>query len=229
MDRVKQQSDHYHRRRPLRCALLVVVNLTILAGCATPRQELSQEVQGLLEQEAEAKNQRQTTRMDSAIAQLHTEVSRLQAAVDYTDNLLRSLTGRIQGLEQQLATSERQSTQNQMLLTGRIQALERQLAAAAAPSGPTPQQASKPPGDRGSQPRQPTREGSVFAQPGPSPQGITLGMTQAEVRRRFGQPHSTERVSNFIYWYYAEGELAGQYVCFDGTTDRVVARGGFTP
>jgi uncharacterized coiled-coil protein SlyX len=231
MDRVRQRSDHHAnwRPKPLRYALLTVVGLIILAGCATPQRELSQEVQGLLEQEAEAKNRRQTTRMDSAIAHLHAEVARLQAAVDYTDDLLGTLTGRIQTLEQQLAASERHSTQDLMLLTGRMQALERQLAAQAEPFGPSPEQASKLPADRGSQARQPTRQGSVFAQPGPSPHGITLGMTQAEVLRRFGQPHSTERVSNFIYWYYAEGELAGQYVCFDATTDRVIARGGLNP
>jgi uncharacterized coiled-coil protein SlyX len=231
MERVEQRSGHYPNRRPrpLRHALLWVVSLIILSGCATPPQELSHEVRGLLKQEAEAENRRQSTRMDSAIARLHTEIARLQAAVDHTDDVLGTLTGRIQALEQQLTARERQSGQDLMLLTGRIQALERQLAAHATPPGPTPEQTSKAPGDRASQARQPAREGSVFAQPGPAPNGITLGMTQAEVLRRFGRPHSTERVANFIYWYYAEGELAGQYLCFDATTDRVIARGGFNP
>src|SRR5215510_402007 len=127
MERVEQRSGHYPNRRPrpLRYALLSVVSLIILAGCATPPQELSQEVRGLLKQEAEAENRRQTTQMDNAIARLHTEVARLQAAVDHTDDALGTLAGRLQALEQQLAARERQSGQDLMLLTGRIQALER--------------------------------------------------------------------------------------------------------
>jgi hypothetical protein len=54
-------------------------------------------------------------------------------------------------------------------------------------------------------------------------------MSQQEILRMFGNPHSTEKILDSIYWYYADGELKGQYVRFDGTTGYVNGWSAFSP
>jgi hypothetical protein len=46
-------------------------------------------------------------------------------------------------------------------------------------------------------------------------------MPQQEVRRKYGNPYGTERILDSIDWYYADGDLKGQYVRFDATTGSV--------
>jgi hypothetical protein len=60
----------------------------------------------------------------------------------------------------------------------------------------------------------------------PSPSaapGKTLryGMSQQEILSMYGNPHSTEKILDSVYWYYADGEIEGQYVRFDATTGYV--------
>ena len=42
-------------------------------------------------------------------------------------------------------------------------------------------------------------------------------------------PHSMEKILDSVYWYYADGELKGQYVRFDATTGYVNGWSSFSP
>jgi hypothetical protein len=54
-------------------------------------------------------------------------------------------------------------------------------------------------------------------------------MMQPEVLRLFGQPHAVERMLDAVYWYYADGELKGQYIRFDASTGHVTVWSSFAP
>ena len=54
-------------------------------------------------------------------------------------------------------------------------------------------------------------------------------MSQQEILRLFGNPHSMEKILDSVYWYYADGELKGQYVRFDATTGYVNGWSSFSP
>jgi hypothetical protein len=68
----------------------------------------------------------------------------------------------------------------------------------------------------------PKRATDAVASPSAAP-GKTLryGMSQQEILSMHGNPHSTEKILDSIYWYYADGEIEGQYVRFDATTGYV--------
>jgi outer membrane protein assembly factor BamE (lipoprotein component of BamABCDE complex) len=59
--------------------------------------------------------------------------------------------------------------------------------------------------------------------------GLKHGMTQQDVLRTFGSPHGQEQILDSVYWYYADGELKGQYVRFDATTRSVNGWSTFAP
>jgi SmpA / OmlA family len=82
-------------------------------------------------------------------------------------------------------------------------------------------QASAPSEARANLVSRPAKAVNSSSQGGATPSTLKRGMTQQEVMRLFGEPHAVEQVLGGVYWYYAAGELKGQYVRFDASTGHV--------
>jgi hypothetical protein len=81
-----------------------------------------------------------------------------------------------------------------------------------------------------SSPISPQQVADAVSSPSAEPSNaLKQGMSQQEILRLFGNPHSMEKILDSVYWYYADGELKGQYVRFDATTGYVNGWSSFSP
>jgi hypothetical protein len=112
-------------------------------------------------------------------------------------------------------------------LAVRLNQLDRRLAGDA--PVPDQAQAAGPSEARAKLVSRPSEAVSDSSQDGETARALKQGMTQQEVLRLFGQPHAKEQVLDSVYWYYADGELKGQYVRFDASTGHVKGWSIFAP
>jgi hypothetical protein len=225
------------RRDPLRYATLAVVSLLCIAGCATNTSELKQDLEVLLKRTMSEVRQ-ETARMDAEMARLRSEVAQLRAETGQTDAEVERLGSAVGQLGSEVAILQTDTHTNDTLLvelTARINQLDRRVARHERPAPPDGEQASEPAAGRRGAPDQPMTAARVFsAAPLASPRenmpnGLKQGMMQQDVLRMFGSPHGQERILDAVYWYYADGELRGQYVRFDATSGMVNGWSTFSP
>jgi outer membrane murein-binding lipoprotein Lpp len=217
-----------HKNVPVRYAILAVVGLLWVTGCATKTSGLKQEVEVLLRQTMNQVRQ-ETQRVDTEIERLRSEVVQLRSEVKRVDSKVGKFGSDVGQLGTEVALLQTDMHKNDASLVEmavRVNQLDRRLAKgertsrpAAARGGPAGQQTAAPsfsPGVVAS-----SREDTTKA--------LKQGMSQQEVLRMFGSPHGTEKILDSVYWYYADGELQGQYVRFDATTGDVVGWSTFSP
>jgi outer membrane murein-binding lipoprotein Lpp len=216
---------------------LAVVGVLWIAGCATSTSELKQEIEVLLKQTVDEVRQ-ETNRMDTEIAQLRSEVGQLRSDVGQVDSKVgrvRSDVGQVRSEVSLIQTDMRKNDTSLVDLTVRVNQLDRRVGQNAQPS---PQQGERVahPSDAHGGPVGPQVAAAAVSSPeaGSTSQedrakALKQGMSQQEVRRRFGNPYGTERILESVYWYYADGELKGQYVRFDATSGSVNGWSTFSP
>jgi hypothetical protein len=212
-------------------AILVVISLFWVVGCATKKAELMQEIEVLLQQTREEVRP-ETNRMDAEIARLRSEVGQLHSTVGQVDakvGRLGSAVGQL-GSEIALVQSDMRKNDTSIVdLARRVNQLDQRLVGSDRPSPSNGERAS-PQGDVSGSPLSPQQAANAVPSPSARP-GKTLkhGMSQQEILGTFGNPHSMERVVDSVYWYYADGELKGQYVRFDVATGHVNGWSTFSP
>jgi hypothetical protein len=212
-----------HRVNLLGYATLVVISLFWIVGCATKKAELMQEIEVLLQQTREEVRQ-ETNRMDTEIARLRSEVGQLHSTVGQVDSKVGRLGAAVGQLGSEVAlmqTDMRKNDTSIVDLAIRVNQLDQHVVRSDRPSPSNGERPSQL-GDVSGSPISPQQ--AVNAVPSPSARpGKTLkhGMSQQEILHTFGNPHSMERILDSVYWYYADGELKGQYVRFDATTGYV--------
>ena len=220
-----------HRIHLAGYATLVLVSLFWIVGCATNKAELKQEIEVLLNQTREEVRQ-ETKRMDLEIAQLRSEVGELHSAVGGVNSKVGRLGSEVGRLGSDVALLQidmRKSDTSMVDLATRVNQLDRRVVKSEKPSPSNGERASQP-GDA------PDRAVSVpvatDAPPSPAEdptKSLKHGMSQQDILRVFGPPHGKERILDSVYWYYADGELKGQYVRFDATTGNVNGWSTFSP
>ena len=219
------------RIHPVRYATLVVASALWIVGCATHKAELMQEIDALLQQTREEVRQ-ETNRMDMEIAQLRSDLGQLHSAVGRVDSKvgrLGSEVGQVGSEVALLRTDLRKNDTSIVELAMRVNQLD-QGVARGDPSLPSNDQQAPQPGEARGSPISPQQETDAVASPPTEPnKSLKRGMSQQEILRQFGNPHSTERILNSVYWYYADGELKGQYVRFDATTGSVNGWSSLSP
>ena len=220
-----------HRIRLVGYVTLVGASIFWVDGCATRQAELKQEIEVLLRQTRDEVRQ-ETNRMDMEIAQLRSEVGQLHAAVGQIDSKVGRLGSDVGQLGSDVALLQidtRKNGTSMVDLAMRVNQLDRRVARGDKPSPASEERAARR-GDVRDGPVGP--QGATEAVPSPSAEpGKTIkhGMSQQEILRLFGNPHGMERILDSVYWYYADGELKGQYVRFDATTGNVNGWSTFSP
>jgi outer membrane murein-binding lipoprotein Lpp len=227
----------FHKNGPVRYAILAVVGLFWVTGCATKTSGLKQEVEVLLRQTMNQVRQ-ETHRMDTEIERLRSEVVHLRSEVKRVDSKVGRFGSEVGQLGAEVALLQSDMHKNDTSLVDmavRVNQLDRRLAKGERQSPQNGERASRSAAARDSPVGQ-----QVAAAPSFSPEGVSSsrddttkalkqGMSQQEVLRMFGHPHGTEKILDSVYWYYADGELQGQYVRFDATTGYVVGWSTFSP
>jgi hypothetical protein len=212
-------------------ATLVMMSVLWIVGCATNKAELMQEIDVLLQQTREEVRQ-ETNRMDMEIAQLRSDVGQLHSAVGQVDSKvgrLGSEVGQVGSEVALLRTDMRKNDTSIVELAMRVNQLDQGLARSDM-SLPSNDQQASPPGEARDSPISPQKATDAVASPSAEPnKSLKRGMSQQEILRKFGSPHSMERILNSVYWYYADGELKGQYVRFDATTGSVNGWSSLSP
>jgi outer membrane murein-binding lipoprotein Lpp len=220
-----------HRIRPVSYATLVVVGLVWVAGCATDKAELKQEIAVLLQQTKDEVRQ-ETNRMDVEIARLREEVGQLHSAVGKVDSKVGRVgsdVGQVRSDVALLQVDMRKNDTSMVDLAMRINQIDRRVGRGEKPAVPDGEPASKLGETSGRSPAAPAVADALPAAPAEPANHLRHGMSQPEVLRMFGNPHGKERILDSVYWYYAEGELKGQYVRFDATTGYVNGWSTFSP
>jgi hypothetical protein len=212
-------------------ATLVMTSALWIVGCATNKAELMQEIDALLQQTREEVRQ-ETNRMDMEIARLRSDVGQLHSAVGQVDSKvgrLGSEVGQVGSEVALLRTDMRKNDTSIVELAMRVNQLDQGVARGDLSLPSNDQRASQPGEARGS-PMSPQKATEAVASPSTEPNtSLKRGMSQQEILRKFGTPHSMERILNSVYWYYADGELKGQYVRFDATTGSVNGWSSLSP
>jgi hypothetical protein len=212
-----------HRVRLVRYTTPVVIGLLWMAGCATDKAELMQEIGGLLQQTREEVRQ-ETNRMDMEIARLRTDVGQLHSAVGEVDTKvgdLGSVVGQV-GSEVTLLRTDMQKNDTSIVdLAMRVNQLDQRAVRSARPA-PSNDARGLQRGEARNSPISPEKTADAVASSAAEPsKGLKQGMSQQEIVQMFGKPHSMEQILDSVYWYYADGELRGQYVRFDAATGHV--------
>jgi hypothetical protein len=215
----------------VRYATLVVISSLSIVGCATNKAELMQEIDVLLQQTREEVRQ-ETNRMDMEIAQLRSDVGQLHSAVGRVDSKVGRLGSEVGQVGSEIAllrTDMRKNDTSIVELAMRVNQLDQGVVRSDMPSPSNGERASQPGEARGS-PISPQKATEAVASPSTEPnKSLKRGMSQQEILRKFGSPHSMEKILNSVYWYYADGELKGQYVRFDATTGSVNGWSSLSP
>lgn len=212
-------------------ATLVLVSLFWIVGCATNKAELRQEIEVLLSQTREEVRQ-ETKRMDMEIAQLRSEVGQLHSAVGRVDSKVGRLGSAVGQLGSDVALLQidmRKNDTSMVDLAMRVNQIDRRVVKSEKQSLANGERASRL-GDV--QDRAVSAPVATDASPSPAEdptKSLKHGMSQQDILRIFGHPHGKERILDSIYWYYADGELKGQYVRFDATTGNVNGWSTFSP
>ena len=209
----------------------VAISLLWIVGCATNKAELMQEIDGLLQQTREEVRQ-ETNRMDMEIARLRADVGQLHSAVGQVDSKvahLGSAVGQVGSEVTLLRTDMRKNDTSIVDLAVRVNQLDQRMVRSGMQS-PANDERALPHGEARSSPiNSQTAAEAVSSSSAEPSKALKQGMSQQEILRRYGKPHSTEKVLGSVYWYYADGELKGQYVRFDGTTGSVKGWSSFSP
>ena len=220
-----------HRIRLVSYTILGMVSMVGITGCATDKAELKQEIVVLLQQTKDEVKQ-ETSRMDVEIARIREEVGHLHSAVGNVDSKvgrIGSEVGQVRSDVGLLQIDMRKNDTSMVDLAMHVNQLDRRVLRNEKQLPSDREQASKL-GDGDGNPLAaqtvPNALPSISAEPADS---LKHGMSQPEVLRKFGNPHGKERILDSIYWYYAEGELKGQYVRFDATTGNVNGWSTFSP
>jgi hypothetical protein len=193
-----------------------VTALLWIGGCAPNKAALMQEIEVLLQQTREEVRQ-EAHRMDTEIARLRSEVGQVDAKV----GRLGSAVGQLGSEVALMQLDMRKNDTSIVDLVKRVNQLDQRVGQMDTASSSN-SEGDADLGDVSGSPMRPQRAADAVASPSVKP-GITLklGMSQREILRLFGNPHSMERILDAVYWYYADGELKGQYVRFDATTGQV--------
>jgi hypothetical protein len=212
-------------------ALPMVISLLWMVGCATDKATLMQEIEVLLQQTREEVRQ-ETNRMDMEIARLRSDVGELHSAVGQVDSKvgrLGSAVGQVGSEVTLLRTDMRKNDTSIVDLAMRVNQLDQRVVRSDMPSPSNDERASQWEEVR-SGPISPQQVADAVSSPSAEPSNtLKQGMSQQEILRLFGNPHSTEKILDSVYWYYADGELKGQYVRFDATTGYVNGWSTFSP
>jgi len=209
----------------------VVISLLWIVGCATNKAELMQEIDVLLQQTREEVRQ-ETNRMDMEIARLRSDVGQLHSAVGQVDSKvgrLGSQVGQVGSEVALLRTDMRKNDTSIVELAMRVNQLDQGMGRSDRPAPSNAEWTSQPGEARGSPISPPMATEAVASASVEPSQSLKRGMSQQEILRKFGKPHSMERILNSVYWYYADGELKGQYVRFDATTGSVNGWSALSP
>lgn len=223
-------SGHSRRAWCIPPTALSLVALLGMAGCSTSTAQLRQEVQRLLRQTKE-ELQLETNRLGAELAQIRAEVGQLKTDVGQLGSKMGRLGSDVGQLDSEVALLQSDVKRNNsslVNLTVRVNQIDRRLAREGVEA------AQPPPGaaglaNRRHDEREPASAASAGAPGAAPPNGLRYGMTEQDVLRLFGSPHGRERVLDSIYWYYADGELKGQYVRFDAATGQVSGWSSFSP
>jgi hypothetical protein len=128
-----------------------------------------------------------------------------------------------------LRTDMRKNDTSIVELAMRVNQLDQGVVRSDMPPTSNGERASQP-GEARDSPIGPQNATQAVASPSAEPsKSLKRGMSQQDILRKFGNPHSTERILNSVYWYYADGELKGQYVRFDATTGSVNGWSSLSP
>ena len=204
----------FHRIHLVGYALPVAISLLWIVGCATNKAELMQEIDVLLQQTREEVRQ-ETNRMDMEIARLRSDVGELHSAVGQVDSKvgrLGSAVGQFGSEVTLLRTDMRKNDTSIVDLAMRVNQLDQRVVRSDMPSPSNDERASQP-GEARGRPISLQQATDAVASPSAEPsKSLKQGMSQQEILRMFGNPHSTEKIMDSVYWYYADGELMGQYV-----------------
>jgi septal ring factor EnvC (AmiA/AmiB activator) len=212
-------------------AALSVVGLLWITGCATRTAALKAEVQTLLKQAMDDVHV-ETNRLDTEIAQIRSEVKHLSSEVEQADAKVGRLGKEVRQLGSEVALVQSDVRHNDTSLVDlavRVNQIDRRLSRSDSASEQNQAQASGPSDARPNRVSRPSKAGHASSQDGATPSALKRGMTQQEVLRLFGQPHAVERMVDAVYWYYADGQLKGQYIRFDASTGHVNAWSSFAP
>jgi hypothetical protein len=220
-------------------ALPTVISLLWIVGCATNKATLMQEIEVLLQQTREEVRQ-ETNRMDMEIARLRSDVGELHSAVGQVDSKvgrLGSAVGQVGSEVTRLRTDMRKNDSSIVDLAMRVNQLDQRAVKSDMPSPSNSDMPSPSNDERASQraevrssPISPQQVADAVSSPSAEPSNaLKQGMSQQEILRLFGNPHSMEKILDSVYWYYADGELKGQYVRFDATTGYVNGWSSFSP
>jgi len=214
---------HTSRRNgPVRYATLAVASLLCMAGCATHTAELKHEIEVLLRQTMHEVRE-ETNRMDTEMARIKAEVVQLRTQVGQVDAKVGSLSSEVGHLGSEVALVQTDASMNNTALLGlavHVNQLDRRLVRSEKQALQNGERTSRP-GDLRGSPVSPPEAAAVSPLPEDITQALKHGMTPQEVLHLFGNPHGKERYLDSVYWYYAEGQLKGQYVRFDATTGYV--------
>ena len=170
--------------------------------------------------------------MDMEIARLRSDLGELHAAVGQVDSKvgrLGSAVGQVGSEVTLLRTDMRKNDTSIVDLAMRVNQLDQRVVRSDMPSPSNDERASQR-GEVRSSPISPQQVADAVSSPSAEPsKELKQGMSQQEILRMFGNPHSTEKILDSVYWYYADGELKGQYVRFDATTGYVNGWSSFSP
>jgi hypothetical protein len=220
-----------HRNHLVGYAMPVVISLLWIVGCAANKATLMQEIEVLLQQTREEVRQ-ETNRLDMEIARLRSDVGELHSAVGQVDSKvgrLGSAVGQVRSEVTLLRTDMRKNDTSIVDLAMRVNQLDQRVVRSDMPSPSNDEQASQR-GEVRNSPISPQQVAEAVSSPLAEPsKAIKQGMSQQEILSMFGNPHSTEKILDSVYWYYADGELKGQYVRFDATTGYVNGWSSFSP
>jgi outer membrane protein assembly factor BamE (lipoprotein component of BamABCDE complex) len=217
--------------------ILAIVGMLWIAGCATSTSELKQEIEVLLKQTVDEVRQ-ETDRMDTEIAQLRSEVGQLRSDVGQVGANVGRMGSDMKQLSSEVSlirTDVRKNDTSLVDLAVRVNQLDRRLGKNEQQPLQNGEQAANPSNAYGGS-AGPQDTATAVSSPGAGAfsqedlaKTLKQGMSQQEVRRKFGNPYGTERILDSVYWYYADGELRGQYVRFDAMTGTVNGWSTFSP
>jgi hypothetical protein len=170
--------------------------------------------------------------MDAEIAQLRAEVVQLRTEVGKADAKAGRLGSDVKRLTAQvtlLQTDMRQNDTSLVEMAVRVNQLDRRMAESERREPENGEREPQPAEVPGHPPGLAGATSSGPATPDTTVPALRYGMSQQEVLHMFGSPHAKERILDSIYWYYADGDLKGQYVRFDGTSGYVNGWSTFSP
>jgi outer membrane murein-binding lipoprotein Lpp len=190
-----------HRIRLVGNATLVMVSVLWLAGCATDKAELKQEIEVLLQQTKDEVRQ-ETGRMDVAIARLREEVGQLQSAVGNVNSKvgrIGSEVGQVRSDVALLQIDMHKNDTSMVDLAMHVNQLDRRLVRHEKWLPSSGEQTSTL-GDGDGSPLAPQMAaGALHLLSGEPANSLKHGMSQPEVLRKFGNPHGQERILDSIY------------------------------